>query len=397
MTGRYPHAGGLRLVWPSTAVAPGLVVLDLMRWFSLSLCTLLLVLPGMGWAAAGTVQVVMGQARIIQSTGQERPAVKGEHVYMGDTVTTGAGGNVQIRMIDDARLWVRPNSRILIEQYPADAAAAAKPQAQTATRLIEGSLRAVTGTIGQNAPERVSLRTPNAVIGIRGTDFELAYFPQRLAAQMQTPPGTYHRVYDGRTRLTAPGAPALDVLSGQAVFVGLQPGEAPRVLPQVPPFLNLPDGPVTTLAATAREAASAAQMLKIGLRMASPMADGAVVTSSAGAPVEPVQTASNAREGEPARLSLSFAPPPSSRQRRAPEPPTVVTVDVTAQLQGQQAEVLVKDALRGGSLTLTMPLGTWTDISGRASWLAGGRQTISSSSARPESAQVLVRVDKAGP
>ncbi|MFY7984441.1 MAG: hypothetical protein ACOVOZ_08760, partial [Burkholderiaceae bacterium] len=183
----------------------------------------------------------------------------------------------------------------------------------------------------------------------------------------------------------------LDVLSGQAVFVGIRPTDTPRVLPQIPPFLNLPDGPVG--GNPPREAAATARPLKIGLRMASPMADGAVVTASAGAPVEPVQTSASAREGEPARLSLSFAPPPSSRQRRAPEPPTTVTVDVTARLQDGQAQVLVQDPVRGGSLNLTMPLGTWTDISGRASWLAGGRQTLSSSSARPDSAQVLVRVD----
>ncbi len=352
---------------------------------------LLLALPAWAWAAAGTVQVVIGPARIIQSTGQERAAIKGDAVYVGDIITTGAAGQVQIRMIDDARMWVRPNTRLQIEQYPTDAAAAKRPQAQTATRLIEGSLRAVTGAIAQSSPEKVSLSTPNAVIGIRGTDFELAFFPERQAAAMQTPAGTYHRVFEGRTRLTAPGSPALDVLSGQAVFVGIRPTDTPRVLPQIPPFLNLPDGPVG--GNPPREAAATARPLKIGLRMASPMADGAVVTASAGAPVEPVQTSASAREGEPARLSLSFAPPPSSRQRRAPEPPTTVTVDVTARLQDGQAQVLVQDPVRGGSLNLTMPLGTWTDISGRASWLAGGRQTLSSSSARPDSAQVLVRVD----
>lgn len=363
----------------------------LLRWFTLMALTWAWV--SSAWAAAGTVQVVMGTARIIQSTGQERAAVKGDQLYVGDTVTTGAGGNVQIRMIDDARLWVRPNSRMLIEQYPTDAAAAAQPQAQTATRLIEGSLRAVTGAIGQAAPDRVSLRTPNAVIGIRGTDFELAFFPDRLATQMQTPPGTYHRVYDGRTRITAPGSPPLEVLTGQAVFVGLQPGQAPRPLPSIPPFLNLPDGPVTN---SAPREQTAGKPVKIGLRMASPLADGALVTASAGAPVEPVQTFATAREGEPARLSLSFAPPPSSRQRKAPEPPTVVTVEITARLEGSAADVRVQDPVRGGSLSLKMPLGTWTDISGRASWLSEGRQTISSGSARPQSAQVLVRVD-AGP
>ena len=214
----------------------------------------LLSLPAWAWAAAGTVQVVMGPARIIQSTGQERAAIKGDQIFVGDIITTGAAGQVQVRMIDDARLWVRPNSRLVIDQYPTDDAAAKQGQAQTATRLVEGSLRAVTGAIGKASPDKVSLSTPNAVIGIRGTDFELAYFPDRLAASMQTAPGTYHRVYDGRTRLTASDMAPLDVLSGQAVFVSLKPGEGPRVLPQVPPFLNLPDGPVPT--APTRDAAS---------------------------------------------------------------------------------------------------------------------------------------------
>ena len=234
------------------------------------------------WAAAGTVQVVLGQARIIQSTGQERAAIKGDQVYTGDTITTAASGQVQVRMIDDARLWVRPNSRLLIEQYPADAAAAQEPRAQTATRLLEGGLRAATGAIGQRSPDKVRLSTPNAVIGIRGTELELAFFPARMADALQTPAGTYHRVYEGRTRVSAPGTPPLDVLAGQAVFVSLKPGEPPRVLPQIPPFLNLPDGPVAS--PVRADTAAAARSLKIGLRMASPMADGAVVTSSAGAP-----------------------------------------------------------------------------------------------------------------
>jgi hypothetical protein len=364
------------------------MVMRLLKLWIIAGC---MILTTGAWAAAGTVQVVLGQARIIQSTGQERAAIKGDQVYTGDTITTATSGQVQLRMIDDARLWVRPNSRLLIEQYPGDAAAAQEPRAQTATRLLEGGCAQATGAIGQRSPDKIRLSTPNAVIGIRGTELELAFFPARMADALQTPAGTYHRVYEGRTRVSAPGTPPLDVLAGQAVFVSLKPGEPPRVLPQIPPFLNLPDGPVAS--PVRAEAATAARSLKIGLRMASPMADGAVVTSSAGAPVEPVQTAATAREGEPARLSLSYAPPPSSRQRRAPEPPVTLTLDITAKLQDGQAQVQVQDVQRGGSLNLTMPLGTWTDISGRASWLSGGRQTISSSSARPESAQVLIRVD----
>ena len=361
-----------------------------------------LLMPVAALAAAGTVQAVVGTVRIIQANGQERAAVKGDHVYAGDTLTTGAASNLQLRMIDDARVWLRAHSRFKIEQYPGDAGSASRPEAQATTRLIEGSLRTVTGAIGQSSPQRYALKTPNAVIGIRGTEFEVAFFGPGVAAQMQTPAGTYHRVFQGLTALSALGGPPLNLQAGQAAFIGLDPGEGPRTLPQIPPFLNLPPpdgaGPAPAAAPRREPTAAAGRPVRLGLRMASPLADGATVIASAGAPVEPAETFALAREGESTRLSLTFSPPPSSRQRRAPEPPVTVVLELSARLQdGRQAVVQVHSAHQAAPITLTVPVGTWTDITGRGSWLAGGRQTISSSAARPESAQVMVRVDPAGP
>lgn len=353
-------------------------------------------------AAAGTIQAVVGSARIIQANGQERAAIKGDHLYAGDTVTTGAASNVQIRMIDDARIWLRAQTRFKIEQYPSDAPSAAQAQAQASTRLIEGSLRTITGAIGQAQPQHYRLKTPNAVIGIRGTEFEAAFFGPGQAALMQTPPGTYHRVHQGFTALLANGAASpLALQAGQAAFVGMEPGDAPRPLPQIPPFLNLsptdPGGPATSTSRP-EPSAVAAQALRVGLRVASPLADGAEVRSSRGAPIEPTEAHAQTREGDWTRLTLSFSPPPSSRQRRSPEPPSTVVVDLSARLQpGRQALVQIRAPGQGQPVTITLPLGTWTDISGRGSWLASERQTISSGFARPESAQVLIRVDPSGP
>ena len=63
------------------------------------------------WAVAGTIQVLIGTARITQQTGQDRPALRGDNLYEGDTVSASANSNVQIRMVDDAMVWVRPESR----------------------------------------------------------------------------------------------------------------------------------------------------------------------------------------------------------------------------------------------------------------------------------------------
>lgn len=388
---------------------PHPALLRLLLAAGLALLPILLLLPLQVWAAAGTVQAAVGSVRIIQANGQERAAIKGDHLYAGDTVTTGAGSNAQIRLIDDARVWLRPQTRYRIEQYPGDAASAAQPQAQAATRLIEGSLRTVTGAIGQAAPERYTLKTPNAVIAIRGTDFEVAHFGPGLAAQMQAAPGTYHRVFQGQTQLSSPGSPPLNLRTGQAAYISLEPGAAPRSLPQIPPFLDLPPPgapPAGAGAPGARDAsgpnaagtreppgAAAPRSLRLGLRLASALADGATVVASAGAPVEPVEQFTRAREGQTVRLSVLLPAPPNSRQRRAPEPPMPFTLDLHARLEGNQAIVQVQSPQTGAAATITLPVGRWVDISGRQAWQTGDRQVISSSMARPESAQILIRVD----
>ena len=151
------------------------------------------------WAAPGTVQLIIGSARIAKHFGQDRPALKGDAIYEGDTIATSANSNVQIRMIDGAVIWVRPESRLKIEKYKSDKHGATKSEA--ALLLISGSMREVTGSIGKTASADFKLSTPNATIGIRGTEFDAMYATPQIAAQLNTPAGTYNRVYEGSTSL----------------------------------------------------------------------------------------------------------------------------------------------------------------------------------------------------
>ncbi len=351
------------------------------------------------WAAPGTVQVVMGQVRIIQANGQERPAIKGDHLREGDTVTTGPASNVQIRMIDDALVWLRPQSRFTIEKYPPDAGRVNTGEA--ATRLAEGGLRMVTGAIGKSRPEQVKLTTPNATIGIRGTEFEAAYVGGRRATELQVSPGTYNRVFEGRTVLANAMAQQVLVERGQAAFMGLEPQDRPQVLTRVPAFLDEPLPPSVGTGAAAAPPPKAREadkppprMVQVGLRISSPAAaGGAQVVASAGAPVEPIETSARVREGETTRLSLAWSAPPSTQQRRAPPPPVTVAVELSVQMDGDRAQVQAQWIGQNAPMPISMPLGTWFDVTGRSPMNRPDRQVISSSSARPESALVMLRVD----
>ena len=71
------------------------------------------------WAIAGKIENIIGTARIAKQTGQIYAAIKGDNLYEGDSVATAANSNVQIRMVDEAIVWVpAPEHRIQNYQVP---------------------------------------------------------------------------------------------------------------------------------------------------------------------------------------------------------------------------------------------------------------------------------------
>jgi hypothetical protein len=189
---------------------------------------------GVAGAAAGYIQLVLGQATVWERGGTQRPAQKGVQLYEGDAVVTGPTSTVQIRMSDDALILVYSNSRVKIDQYIYTYNKGGKDSG--ALQLVKGAIRTVTGLIGQNNKDSFTVKTPAAAIGIRGTDFDTAYV-EAGSAPPGASPGTYNRVYSGATTLkTAAGR--VDVNENEAAFVGLKPGDKPERLKEIPEFMR---------------------------------------------------------------------------------------------------------------------------------------------------------------
>lgn len=128
-----------------------------------------IILPAQADQLAGEVTAAMGEAQVVPSEGDKREAVQGMQLHVGDTLQTGAGGHMHIRMVDDALVSLRPNSKLKITRYayqPGDAATT-----QIRLDLLQGTVRSVTGKGGQLAKDRFRMNTPIAAIGVRGTDF----------------------------------------------------------------------------------------------------------------------------------------------------------------------------------------------------------------------------------
>lgn len=133
-------------------------------------------------AAIGRITLTLGKADIFRADGQRRSARAGGSIWVGDRVETAAGGHVHIRFVDEAMVSVRPNSRLVVEDYHYNPAQV--HQSLVRFRLDQGVARAISGAAAEGARERFRLNTPLVAIGVRGTDFVVRADAQQAQAQV---------------------------------------------------------------------------------------------------------------------------------------------------------------------------------------------------------------------
>jgi len=112
---------------------------------------------------------------------ERQPAValaKGDAVLVSDAVVTGSASRAQLLMTDGAKIAIRPDTRIVIDEYVYAAAAAAGSSVTSSDdssviSLVKGGFRSITGAIGTDNPQNYEVRTAVGVLGIRGTNFAL--------------------------------------------------------------------------------------------------------------------------------------------------------------------------------------------------------------------------------
>jgi hypothetical protein len=142
-----------------------------MRVALLSLAAAMLLLAGLVPAAraqeAGHVKVVKGTVQIDRG-GQQLPATVGAAVQSGDVVTTGADGSVGITFLDNSLLSAGPNSVLVIDRFAFDTTT---HQGAFESSLQKGTLAVVSGKLAKASPDAMKVKTPAAVLGVRGTEF----------------------------------------------------------------------------------------------------------------------------------------------------------------------------------------------------------------------------------
>jgi hypothetical protein len=161
----------------------------------------------------GAVFHLQGGLTATDATGVVRVLQKGDTVYVGETLATAQSAEAVIKTRDAGIVALRPNTRMTIQQF---AAQAAKTDGQVVA-LLSGSLRLISGWIGLVNRDANRVLTPSATIGIRGTDYE-PWVLLQTTPDGKYRPGTYNKVNSGQTVLEAMGS-AVVVEPGKVGFV----------------------------------------------------------------------------------------------------------------------------------------------------------------------------------
>lgn len=136
----------------------------------------------------------------------------GSTIYVGEQVRAAASSEAVLKTTDAGMIVVRPGAEFLAERFAAEG----KSSDRQILRLITGSLRIISGWIGQINRNEHRVITPTATIGIRGTDHEPYVLPAEMA-NANYRQGTYDKVNRGSTALEAAGA-SLVVERGRVGF-----------------------------------------------------------------------------------------------------------------------------------------------------------------------------------
>jgi hypothetical protein len=123
---------------------------------------------GIPLLAADRLTVGMATSVVSPAQVENQPAAVGTLAHMNDELRTGQKARLQVSFRDSTQLTLGENARVVVDRFVFD------PDAGTGEALIKtgvGAFRMATGKISEMQNKKISVSTPFATIGVRGTDF----------------------------------------------------------------------------------------------------------------------------------------------------------------------------------------------------------------------------------
>jgi len=130
--------------------------------------------------SSGMVVASRGEVSAL-ANGSSRELKQGDFVYVNDEILTGARSFAVLQFTDGAKVTIRPDSKMLIESY----LYAGNDSDEATLNLVSGGLRVITGAMAKTNPENYKVRTPVALMGVRGTEFSIQLCGDQVCAEDQ--------------------------------------------------------------------------------------------------------------------------------------------------------------------------------------------------------------------
>lgn len=130
--------------------------------------SLFLMLSTLLFANIGTVTLLEGEAFVVRDSNSKKLNL-GDAILNQDVIETKMNSKAKITFVDDTVITIGKESTLNIEDYYFSSTEPSK--AKTQLSITKGTFHAITGQIGKVNPSKFKLKTKNATIGIRGTEF----------------------------------------------------------------------------------------------------------------------------------------------------------------------------------------------------------------------------------
>jgi hypothetical protein len=114
--------------------------------------------------------VVASRGEVLaMAKGGSRELKQGDLVYVDDEIMTASRSFAVLQFVDGAKVTVRPDSAMIVEAYLYNG----NEHDMATLSLVSGGLRVITGAMAKTNPENYKVRTPVALMGVRGTEFSV--------------------------------------------------------------------------------------------------------------------------------------------------------------------------------------------------------------------------------
>jgi FecR-like protein len=158
---------------------------------------------------AGKVAALQGSALATGPNGLDRRLQVGSTILVGDRVATSPDGRLRLAMNDGAALALGDASTITIAVYDVD-----ESGGRAVLDLDQGTVAVAGGAIAGLGPDRFTITTPMAVVGVGNAEVSADLFPDRLVLMLLAGSSVNVITPLGSVDLTRPET-GLDVVPGE--------------------------------------------------------------------------------------------------------------------------------------------------------------------------------------